>query len=136
MVFEKVRTILVDQLDVEEEKVTLEASITEDLGADSLDVVDLVMSLEDEFGVEIPDDQVENIKTVGDIVKYIEENAYALARLWHFLHWEGRPLRLFCRNRAALFAAQNRDILPPETGNTFGGLLIVWDTSIKGGSPV
>ena len=75
MVFEKVRTILVDQLDVEEETVTLEASITEDLGADSLDVVDLVMSLEDEFGVEIPDDQVENIKTVGDIVKYIEENA-------------------------------------------------------------
>ena len=75
MVFEKVRTILVDQLDVEEEKVTLEASITEDLGADSLDVVDLVMSLEDEFGVEIPDDPVENIKTVGDIVKYIEENA-------------------------------------------------------------
>ena len=75
MVFEKVRTILVDQLDVEEEKVTLEASITEDLGADSLDVVDLVMSLEDEFGVEIPADQVENIKTVGDIVKYIEENA-------------------------------------------------------------
>ena len=75
MVFEKVRTILVDQLDVEEEKATLEASITEDLGADSLDVVDLVMSLEDEFGVEIPDDQVENIKTVGDIVKYIEENA-------------------------------------------------------------
>ena len=75
MVFEKVRTILVDQLDVEEEKVTLEASITEDLGADSLYVVDLVMSLEDEFGVEIPDDQVENIKTVGDIVKYIEENA-------------------------------------------------------------
>lgn len=75
MVFEKVRTILVDQLDVEEEKVALEASITEDLGADSLDVVDLVMSLEDEFGVEIPDDQVENIKTVGDIVKYIEENA-------------------------------------------------------------
>ena len=65
---------MVDQLDVEEEKVTMEASITEDLGADSLDVVDLVMSLEEEFDVEIPDDQVENIKTVGDIVKYIEEN--------------------------------------------------------------
>ena len=47
----------------------------DDLGADSLDIVDLVMSLEDEFGVEIPDDQVENIKTVGDIVKYIEDNA-------------------------------------------------------------
>lgn len=75
MVFEKVKGILVDQLDLEEEKVTMEASITEDLGADSLDVVDLVMSLEEEFDVEIPDDQVENIKTVGDIVKYIEENA-------------------------------------------------------------
>ena len=74
MVFEKVKGILVDQLDVEEEKVTMEASITEDLGADSLDVVDLVMSLEEDFDVEIPDDQVENIKTVGDIVKYIEEN--------------------------------------------------------------
>ena len=64
MVFEKVRDILVDQLDVEEEKVTMEASVTEDLGADSLDFVDLVMSLEEEFDVEIPDDQVENIKTV------------------------------------------------------------------------
>ncbi|HIS77559.1 MAG TPA: acyl carrier protein [Candidatus Merdivicinus excrementipullorum] len=75
MVFEKVRDILVEQLDVEEEKVSMEASIMDDLGADSLDIVDLVMSLEDEFGVEIPDDQVENIKTVGDIVKYIEDNA-------------------------------------------------------------
>ncbi len=75
MVFEKVRDILVEQLDVEEEKVTMEASISDDLGADSLDVVDLVMSLEEEFDVEIPDDQVENIKTVGDIVRYIEDNA-------------------------------------------------------------
>ena len=74
MVFEKVKDILVDQLDVEEEKVTMEASITDDLGADSLDLVDLVMSLEEEFDVEIPDDQVENIKTVGDIVKYIEDH--------------------------------------------------------------
>ncbi|HIQ59180.1 MAG TPA: acyl carrier protein [Candidatus Merdivicinus intestinavium] len=74
MVFEKVRDILVEQLDVEEDKISMEASIIDDLGADSLDVVDLVMSLEDEFGVEIPDEQVENIKTVGDIVKYIEEN--------------------------------------------------------------
>ena len=73
MIFEKVKDILVDQLDCEEEKVTLEASITDDLGADSLDIVDLVMSLEEEFDVEIPDDQVENIKTVGDIVKYIED---------------------------------------------------------------
>ena len=74
MVFEKVRDILVDQLDVEEEKVTMDASITDDLGADSLDVVDLVMSLEEEFDVEIPDNHVENIKTVGDIVRYIEDN--------------------------------------------------------------
>lgn len=74
MVFEKVRSILIDQLDVEEEKVTPEASIADDLGADSLDIVDLVMSLEEEFDLEIPDDQVENIKTVGDIVKYIEDN--------------------------------------------------------------
>lgn len=75
MVFEKVRDIIVDQLDVESDIVTLEASITDDLGADSLDVVDLVMSLEEEFDVEIPDDAVENIKVVGDIVKFVEENA-------------------------------------------------------------
>lgn len=75
MVLEKLKEILVDQLDVEEDKVMLEASITEDLGADSLDVVDLIMSLEEEFGLEIPDEEVENIKTVGDIVKYIEDNA-------------------------------------------------------------
>ena len=75
MIFDKVKEILVDQLDVEEEKVTMEASIVDDLGADSLDLVDLVMSLEEEFDVENPDEQVENIKTVGDIVKYIEDNA-------------------------------------------------------------
>ena len=74
MIFDKVKEILVDQLDVEDEKVTMEASIIDDLGADSLDLVDLVMSLEEEFDVEIPDEQVENIKTVSDIVKYIEDN--------------------------------------------------------------
>ena len=74
MVFEKIKAILCEQLDVEEDQVTMDSSITEDLGADSLDVVDLVMSLEDEFDVEVPDDKVENIKSVGDIVKYIEEN--------------------------------------------------------------
>lgn len=73
MVFEKVKEILCEQLDVEEEKVTLESSIVDDLGADSLDVVDLVMSLEEEFDVEIPDEDVENMKTVGDIVKYVEK---------------------------------------------------------------
>ena len=73
MVFDKVKKIIVDQLDVEEDKVTEAASITDDLGADSLDVVDRVMSFEEEFDIEIPDDQVEKIKTVGDIVKFIEE---------------------------------------------------------------
>lgn len=74
MVFEKLRDILVDQLDVEEDKVTMNASIQDDLGADSLDIVDLIMSLEEEFDVEIPDDQVEGMKSVGDIVKYVEDN--------------------------------------------------------------
>lgn len=62
MVFEKVKSIVADQLDVEEEKVTAEASITEDLGADSLDVVDLVMSIEEEFDIEIPDEAVETLR--------------------------------------------------------------------------
>ncbi len=73
MIFEKVKSIIVDQLDVDESKVTMSANIQDDLGADSLDIVDLVMSFEEEFDLEIPDDQVENIKTVGDVVKYIEE---------------------------------------------------------------
>ena len=72
MVFDKIKDIIVEQLAVEEDAVTMEASITDDLGADSLDVVDLVMSIEESFDVEIPDEEVENIKTVGDIVKYIE----------------------------------------------------------------
>ena len=74
MVFDKVKEIIVDQLDVEEEKVVAGANIQDDLGADSLDVVDLVMSLEEEFDIEIPDEAVEGIKTVNDIVKYIEDN--------------------------------------------------------------
>jgi len=74
MVFEKVRAILCEQLDVDEDKVTMDAVVTDDLGADSLNVVDLIMSLEDEFDVEIPDTEVENFKTVGDIVKYVESN--------------------------------------------------------------
>ena len=75
MVFEKVKAILSEQFDVEEDSITLESIITEDLGADSLDVVDLLMSIEDEFEVEVPDSEVENIKTVGDLVKYIEDKA-------------------------------------------------------------
>ena len=74
-VFEKVKKILCDQLDLEEEQVTEEAEVIEDLGADSLDTVDLVMTLEEEFDTEIPDEDIENLKTVGDIVKYIEDHA-------------------------------------------------------------
>lgn len=74
MVFERIRSILCDQLDLEEDQVTMESDILEDLEADSLDVVDLVMTMEDEFSVEVPDDQIENFKTVGDIVRYVEKN--------------------------------------------------------------
>ncbi len=74
MVFEKVREILCDQLDVAEEDVTLESNIVDDFGADSLDIVDFVMTLEEEFDREIPDEDIENIKTVGDIVSYIENS--------------------------------------------------------------
>ncbi len=73
-VFERVKEIIVEQLDVEEDKVTLEASFRDDLEADSLDVVELVMELEDEFDLEISDEEAEKIATVGDAVKYIEEN--------------------------------------------------------------
>lgn len=73
MVFDKVKELISEQLDVEADDITEASNIQDDLGADSLDVVDLVMALEDEFDVEIPEDQVENIKTVGDIVKFIED---------------------------------------------------------------
>ena len=74
MVLEKVKKILAEQFDVEEEKIGPDTSIINDLGADSLDVVDLLMSIEDEFEVEVPDDEIENIKTVEDLGKYIENN--------------------------------------------------------------
>jgi len=74
MVFEKIREILCQQLDVEEDKVAMESEIVKDLGADSLDLVDLIMTLEDEFDVEVPEGDVESIKTVGDLVKYVEAN--------------------------------------------------------------
>lgn len=73
MVFDKVKELIAEQLDVKADDITETSNIHDDLGADSLDVVDLVMALEDEFDVEIPEDQVENIKTVGDIVKFIED---------------------------------------------------------------
>jgi len=70
-----VKSIIVDKLGVDENEVTMEASFTNDLGADSLDTVELIMEFEKEFNIAIPDDQAEKIATVGDAVKYIEENA-------------------------------------------------------------
>lgn len=70
-IFERVRAVVCKELNVNESEVNEGASFTEDLGADSLDVVELVMALEEEFGIDIPDDDVANIKTVGDVVTYI-----------------------------------------------------------------
>ena len=75
MVLEKVKAILAEQFDVEEDKITADTDLQEDLGADSLDVVDLLMSIEDEFEVEVPDEEIERIKTVGSLVSYIEANS-------------------------------------------------------------
>ena len=72
---QKVKSIIIDKLGVEESEVTPEASFTNDLGADSLDTVELIMEFEKEFNIAIPDDQAENIQTVGDAISYIEENA-------------------------------------------------------------
>lgn len=72
-VFEEVKQIIVEQLSVSEDEVTLQASFVDDLGADSLDVVELVMEFEEKFDLEIPDEDAEKIATVGDAVNYIEE---------------------------------------------------------------
>jgi acyl carrier protein len=72
--FEKIKGVIVEQLGVDEDDVAEEASFVDDLGADSLDIVELVMALEEEFGVSIPDEQAEKIKTVGDAVDFIVEN--------------------------------------------------------------
>jgi len=73
-IFAKVKEVIVDQLSVEEDDVTADASFFDDLGADSLDIVELVMALEDQFGISIPDEDAESIKTVGDAVDYIAAN--------------------------------------------------------------
>lgn len=73
MVFEKIVDILAEQLDIENKNnITMDSELVDDLGADSLDSIDIVMSVEDEFGIEVPDEVIENIKTVADIVDYIE----------------------------------------------------------------
>ncbi|MDN5317760.1 MAG: acyl carrier protein [Thermoanaerobacterium sp.] len=72
MEFEKIRDIIVEQLGVDPEEVTMESSFIDDLGADSLDIVELIMALEEEFDVEISDEDAEKIKTVGDVVEYLK----------------------------------------------------------------
>ena len=71
---QRVKDIIVEQLGVKPDQVTLEAKFIEDLGADSLDTVELIMALEEEFGIEVPDEQAERLLTVGDVGKYIEEH--------------------------------------------------------------
>ena len=74
MVFEKVRALIVEQLDVDESAVTMDTDFMKDLEADSLDAVEIILGVEEEYGIEIPDEIAENFTKVGDIVKYIEEN--------------------------------------------------------------
>lgn len=75
MVFEKVKKIITEQLGIDEKEVKLESAFIEDLGADSLDIVELIMAMESEFDMEIEDDEVEDISTVEDVVNYIKENS-------------------------------------------------------------
>jgi acyl carrier protein len=72
---DKVRDIIVEQLGVNPEQVTPEAKFIEDLGADSLDTVELVMAFEEEFGIDVPDEEAEKLQSVGDVVRYVEENS-------------------------------------------------------------
>lgn len=74
MVFEKLKEILAEQLDVDADSITKDSMLIEDLGADSLDAIDIVMSAEDEFKIEVPDEIIEKIETVGDMLNYIENN--------------------------------------------------------------
>ena len=74
MIFEKSKNLLAEQLDADENDMTMDTDIAKDLGADSLDVVELLMAIEDEFDIEVPDEEIENIKTIGDLVEYIQSN--------------------------------------------------------------
>jgi acyl carrier protein len=72
VIFERVKEMIIEELNVPEEKVTMQARLAEDLGADSIDAVELIMNIEDEFSIQVSDEEAQNIKTVGDLVKYIE----------------------------------------------------------------
>ncbi|MCL0067799.1 acyl carrier protein [Peptococcaceae bacterium] len=72
-IFERMQRIIVEQLDIEKDQVTLNSSFVDDLGADSLDIVELVMAMEEEFDMQIPDEEAERIRTVGDVVKFVQQ---------------------------------------------------------------
>lgn len=72
MIFEKIKEIIIDQLNVDESMVTLDTELMKNLEADSIDAVEIIMAIEEEYGIEIPDEDAENFKTVGDIVRYVE----------------------------------------------------------------
>ncbi|MBR5229686.1 MAG: acyl carrier protein [Firmicutes bacterium] len=74
MIFDKIKDIIVEQLQVEESEITMETNLMKDLSADSLDAVEIIMAIEDEYGIEIPDEDAEKFQTVGDLVRYVEEN--------------------------------------------------------------
>ena len=74
MILERLKEIVAEQLEIDAETITPETRLNEDLNADSLDVVEMLMSLEDEFGVDIPDEEIEKMKTIGDVVEFIEAN--------------------------------------------------------------
>ena len=74
MVFDKIKEIIMEQLQVEESEITMDTNLMKDLSADSLDAVEIIMAIEDEYGIEIPDEEAENIQTVSDLVKFVEEN--------------------------------------------------------------
>ena len=80
--FDKVRDIVVDQLGVEADEVNIDSTFIDDLGADSLDIVELIMAFEEEFGIEIPDEAAEKIKTVQDVVSYIDQNKFLRKVPW------------------------------------------------------
>ena len=74
MVFDKIKEIIIEQLQVDESEITMETNLMKDLSADSLDAVEIIMAIEDEYGIEIPDEEAESIQTVQDLVRFVEEN--------------------------------------------------------------
>lgn len=75
MVFDKIKEIIIEQLGVDESDITLDTSLVKDLEADSLDAVEIIMAIEEEYGIEIPDEEAETFASIADIVKYVEDNA-------------------------------------------------------------